>query len=132
MFALAGLEAPEAVTVGVRPKRDNEDPVLEANAGRLTQLNVQEPVGSPVVAAPITEVPPSEQAGPSTAASTPPVIHIEESEDEEEEQLVHKRSRSGGESGEPSKRLRAEDEGTSHGARYCLYLFIISFVCLFF
>ena len=42
LFAVVKLEKPKQVTVGVRPLRENEQPLLEATAGHLTVLG---PVG---------------------------------------------------------------------------------------
>ena len=36
LFAVVKLKEPKRVTVGVRPLRDGEQPILEATAGHLT------------------------------------------------------------------------------------------------
>ena len=41
------LEKPKQVTVGVRPRRENEQPLLEAAAGRLTVFAAGGPEDSP-------------------------------------------------------------------------------------
>ena len=50
------LEKPKQVTVGVRPLRDGEQPLLEATAGHLTVLAQEAPEDSPLAAALVTPV----------------------------------------------------------------------------
>ena len=47
LFAVVKLEKPKQVTVGVRPLRDNEVPLLEATAGHITMLAQDGPEDSP-------------------------------------------------------------------------------------
>lgn len=126
LFSVVQLDDPESVAVGVRPLREGEVPTLEATAGRITQLAVQEPEGSPAVVIPIQGVAPLVQPEPTTTPSTPPVIQIDESEEEEEQQLILKRHRSGGDGAEPSKKPRSEAEEEPPVTGYVLCLFILS------
>ena len=98
------LEAPQRVVVGVRPIREGETPILQATAGRVVQLNIPEPEGSPVAASPVQQVAPVVQAGAEVARTppTPDVVDLGESSEEEgleHSQLIRKRV--------------ADDEGSS-------------------
>ena len=57
LFSVVRLEAPQRVTVGVRPLRSGEIQILQAMAGRVVVLAVPEPEGSPAAVA----VPPLQQ-----------------------------------------------------------------------
>jgi hypothetical protein len=62
LFAVVKLEKPKQVTVGVRPLRDNEEPILEATAGHITVLAQAGPEDSPpivVLVTPVQSVPPT-------------------------------------------------------------------------
>ena len=47
LFAVVKLEKPKQVTVGVRPRRENEQPLLEAAAGHLNVFAAAAPEDSP-------------------------------------------------------------------------------------
>ena len=75
LFAVVKLAKLTQVTVGVRPLRESEAPVLEASAGRLLELAQEEPsdVSQPLVnATPI-------QMAPAQAVVTPEVARAESS-----------------------------------------------------
>ena len=99
LFSVVRLEAPQRVTVGVRPLRSGETPILQATAGRVVDLVVPEPEGSPaaVAAPPLQQVAPNVQPTPEVA-QTPPVqdfVDLDESSEEEEQertQLIRKRA----------------------------------------
>ena len=73
LFSVVNLEMSRSVTVGVRPLREGETPILEATVGRVVDLVVPEAEGSPqvVVAAPMQSVAPPVQQE-LDAAQTPP------------------------------------------------------------
>ena len=109
LFAVVNLEAPRSVTVGVRPLREGETPILQATAGRVVELVVPEPEGSPAVvpASPLQVFPPAQQM--PEAAQTPPVvvpIEVEDSEEEVEELLLKRKATDDAEGS--SKRPRPE------------------------
>ena len=111
LFSIVRLEAPQRVTVGVRPLRSGETPILRATAGRVVDLVIPEPDGSPVVAQPVQQVAPVAQPT-AEVAQTPPVqdfVDLDESSEEDQEgpQLVRKRTSSGE---HPAKKLRFDDE----------------------
>lgn len=54
LFAVVKLEKPKQVTVGVRPLREGETPVMEATAGRTTELAQEGSEDSPPAAALVT------------------------------------------------------------------------------
>ena len=112
LFGLVSMEAPTSVTVGVRPRGDNEPPVLEAANGRLVELNLPEPSDSvaPAVVEPIQQVPHVEAV--AAHPPSPPVVNVEDSEEEaEEEALERRRKRARSEEVEgPVKKLAVEDE----------------------
>lgn len=49
LFAVVKLEKPKQVTVGVRPLREGEQPLLEATEGRLTVLPEVVPENTPLL-----------------------------------------------------------------------------------
>ena len=60
LFGVVKLAKPTQVTVGVRPLRDGETPILEATAGHTMEYAQEEPANaSPVVieATPVRSVP---------------------------------------------------------------------------
>ena len=60
LFAVVKLEKPKQVTVGVRPRRENEQPLLEATAGHLAVLGPAVHEGSPPLqVTPVQSVAPS-------------------------------------------------------------------------
>ena len=74
------LEKPKQVTVGVRPLRDGEQPLLEATAGHITVLAQEGPEDSPPAAALVTPV----QSVPPTGEQSPMIeeAHTESSNSE--------------------------------------------------
>jgi hypothetical protein len=56
LFVVVKLEKPKQVTVGVRPLREGEEPILEATAGHTTVLAQAGPEDSPPAAALVTPV----------------------------------------------------------------------------
>ena len=118
LFAVVRLEKPRSVAVGVRPLGDGEQTILQATAGRVVDLVIPDPEGSPdvIAAEPIQEVAPPVQPGPDAAQPPPPetVIHLEETDSEMEESSPLTRKRASGGYGEgPSKRPRTEAGGSS-------------------
>ena len=72
LFAVVHLEKPKLVTVGVRPLREGETPVMEATAGRTMELDQEEPEDSPQPAlqvTPVQSVPQSREQSPVAAES---------------------------------------------------------------
>jgi hypothetical protein len=115
LFAVVRLENPRSVAVGVRPLGDGEQTILQATAGRVVDLVIPDPEGSPdvIAAEPIQEVAPPVQPGPDAAQPPLPetVIHLEETDSEMEESSPLTRKRALGGDGEgPSKRPRIEVE----------------------
>ena len=53
LFSVMKLEAPQRVTVGVRPLRSGETLILQATAGRVVDLVIPETDSSPVAAPPV-------------------------------------------------------------------------------
>ena len=67
LFAVVKLEKPKRVTVGVRPLRDGEEPILEATAGHLTVYGPVNRLDSPpadVFVPPVQSVPPTVEQSP--------------------------------------------------------------------
>ena len=67
LFAVVKLEKPKQVTVGVRPLREGEEPILEATARRITVFAQEGHEDSPPAAAlvtPVQSVPPSGEQSP--------------------------------------------------------------------
>ena len=112
LFGLVSMEVPTSVTVGVRPRGDDEPPVLEAANGRLVELNILEPSGSvaPAAVEPIQQVPHVEAV--AAHPPSPPVVNVDDSEEEtEEERLERRRKRARSEEVEgPVKKPSLEDE----------------------
>ena len=42
LFSVVGIERPQRMTVGVRPRREDEVPLLEATEGRVVPLVIPE------------------------------------------------------------------------------------------
>ena len=47
LFSVVRLASPKQVTVGVRPLREGEAPILEATAGRTMEFVQEEPENAP-------------------------------------------------------------------------------------
>ena len=70
LFGVVKLSKPTQVTVGVRPLREGEAPILEATAGRIMEYAQEEPanVAPPLlVATPVQNVPSQEVPTPELA-----------------------------------------------------------------
>ena len=120
MFAVVKLEKPKRVTVGVRPLRNDEEPILEATAGHLTVLAPVGHVDSPPAAAlvaPVQSVPPTGEESPvleeAHAESSNSVEILEPVV--EAQGVKRKEASSGGYGAGTSKRRRhiIADEGSS-------------------
>ena len=120
LFAVVKLEKPKQVTVGVRPLRDNVEPILKANVGHTTVLAQDGPEDSPPAAALVTPV----QSVPPTGLQSPVVeeLHTESSdsvevlEPEGSAQGVKRKGASGGYGAGTSKRRRhliADEESSA-------------------
>ena len=120
LFAVVKLEKPKQVTVGVRPLREGEEPILEATAGHTTVLAQDGPEDSPPAAAlvtPVQSVPPSGEQSPVVEE-----LHTESSdsveilEPEGSAQGVKRKGASGGYGAGTSKRRRhliADEESSA-------------------
>ena len=94
---------------------------MQETAGRVLELNIPEPEGSPapVAAPPVQQVPPVAQADAEVARTppTPDFVDLDESSEEEEElehpQLVRKRVADDEGS---SKKLRVDTEASTSSA----------------
>ena len=67
LFSVVKLKEPKRVTIGVRPLREGEQPVLQATAGHLTTFAAVAQQDSPpaaVLVAPVQVVPPTEERSP--------------------------------------------------------------------
>ena len=118
LYDVVNLEVPTSVKVTLRPRGENERPILEATQGRLVDLVLAgADDGSSSAAAPIQQVPPQqepvveeplveeEQGAPQV---TP--IDIEESVEEEDPSKLKRKNARGPDEGEPSKKVRHELE----------------------
>ena len=47
LFQVVNLEQPRLVAIGVRPTGENEEPLMQATDGRVVELHIPTPVGSP-------------------------------------------------------------------------------------
>ena len=115
LFSVVRIEAPQRMTVGVRPRRDDEVPLLEATAGRVVPLDIPESSHSE----PVLNVEPVNQAQPNAEPTaekepTPPFVDLGESSDESEVESLRRIRKRDSDGGEPSKRPRPSAEaGTS-------------------
>ena len=114
LFAFVKLKEPKRATVGVRPLREGEQPILEATAGHLTVFGA---AGDPSVAVPVPSVaPPVEptHVEGSQPASSGSIQILEEGA----ENL--KRKAEAGSSGTTTKRRRhiiADEESSAESER---------------
>jgi hypothetical protein len=112
LFSVVKLAKPTLVTVGVRPLRDGETPILEATAGRTMEYVQEEPVNaSPVVleATLVRNVPTERVQSPKlsrTDSSEGMGILKADSEQEEASQGVKRKKASGDAGAGTSKRRR--------------------------
>ena len=119
LYDVVNLEVPTSVKVTLRPRGENERPILEATQGRLVDLVLAgADDGSSSAAAPIQQVPPQqepvveeplveeEQVAPQVIP-----IDVEESvEEEEDPSKLKRKSARGQDEGESSKKVRHEAE----------------------
>ena len=120
LFAVVKLEKPKQVTVGVRPLREGEEPILEATAGHTTVLAQEGPKDSPPAAAlvtPVQSVPPSGEQSPVVEEKhTESSNNVEILEPEVSTQGVKRKGASGGYGAGTSKRRRhfiADEESSA-------------------
>ena len=110
LFAVVKLEKPKQVTVGVRPLREGETPVMEVITGRTTELAQEGPEDSPPAAAlvtPVQSVPPSREQSPVAEEShTESSNSVQILEPEGISQGVKHKGASGGYGASTSKRRR--------------------------
>ena len=112
LFSVVKLAKPTLVTVGVRPLRDDETPILETTAGRTMELAQEEPGNaSPGVleATSVRSIPSQEMQSPEhsrTDSSEGMGILKADSEPEEASQGVKRKKASGDGGAGTSKRRR--------------------------
>ena len=75
LFAVVKLEKPKQVTVGVRPLREGEQPLLEATEGRLTVLPEVVPENTPPL-----QVTPVQSVAPDVEMAQEEEAHAESSD----------------------------------------------------
>ena len=114
LFSVVRIEAPQRMTVGVRPRRDDEVPLLEATEGRVVPLDIPESSQSE----PALNVEPVNQAPPTTEPvaekePTPPFVDLGESSDESEVVSLRRIRKRGSDGGEPSKRPRLDTDAST-------------------
>ena len=114
LFSVVHLNKPRDVTTGVRPLREDEEPVLQSTAGRLMDMVMEEPEDVPpvvVLATPLQSIP-SAGAQPSEAeilisdsSSEEGIVKIVSETEEETTRIKRKRPAAGDGAG-TSKRRR--------------------------
>ena len=114
LFSVVRIEAPQRMTVGVRPRRDGEVPLLEATEGRVVPLNIPESSQSE----PVLNVEPVNQAQPNAEPTaekepTPPFVDLGESSDESEVESLRRIRKRDSDGGEPSKKPRLNIEAST-------------------
>jgi hypothetical protein len=75
LFAVVKLEKPKQVTIGVRPRRENEQPLLEAAAGHLAVFAAAGPEDSPPL-----QVTPVQSVAPTVEMAHEEEAHAESSD----------------------------------------------------
>ena len=124
LFAVVKLEKPKQVTVGVRPLRENEQPLLEATAGHMTVLgSVGHEDSPPLLVTPVQSVAPAVETAHEEEA------HAESSDSVEilkPEEVARELKRKGEADGSGTSKRRcyligdaessAEEETSAHGA----------------
>ena len=127
LFSVVRLNKPKDVTTGVRPLREDEEPVLESTAGRTMDLILEEPEDIPpvaLVATPLQSMPsasaqPSETELLSSDSSSEVGIIKLVSETEEESTGMKRKRTAAGDGAGTSKRRRhvifGGDESSSEG-----------------
>ena len=112
LFSVVKLAKPTLVTVGVRPLRDGETPILEATAGRTMEYAQEElaNASTPLLeATPVRSVPSQQVPSPElsrTDSSEGMGILKADSDQEEASQGVKRKKVSGGDGAGTSKRRR--------------------------
>ena len=76
LFAFVKLKEPKRATVGVRPLREGEQPILEATSGHLTVFGTVSSPPAPVLVPPVQSVAPAEEDA-----------HVEEAHDTSSESV---------------------------------------------
>ena len=110
LFAVVKLEKPKQVTIGVRPLREGEQPLLEATEGRLTVLPEGVPENtSPLQVTPVQSVAPDVEMAQEEEARTESsdslgILKPEEVLKEEVAQNIKRKGEAG--SSGPKKRRR--------------------------
>ena len=117
LFSVVRIERPQRMTVGVRPRRENEVPLLEATEGRVVPLIVPESSQSE----PALNVEPVNQAPPTAEPvvekePTPPVVDLGESSDESEVESLRRTRKRGSDGGEPYKKPRIDADASTSAA----------------
>ena len=105
------------MTVGVRPRRENEVPLLEATEGRVVPLVIPESSQSE----PALNVEPVNQAPPTSEPvaekePTPPFVDLAESSDESEVISLRRTRKRRSDGGEPSKKPRLDVDASTSAA----------------
>ena len=110
LFSVVKLAKPTQVTVGVRPLKEGETPLLEATAGHTIEYAQEElaNVAQPLLeATPVRSLPSQEVQSPERTDSSEGVgIFKADSDQEEESQGVKRKKVSGGDGAGTSKRRR--------------------------
>ena len=114
LFSVVHLAKPKLVTVGVRPLREGEAPILETTAGRTMEFTQSEPEDVPLVvlaptplrSVPSTNVPPPEMELLSTDSSESIGIIRTRNETDESSSMMKRKRTSGSDGAGSSKRRR--------------------------
>ena len=119
LFAVVKLEKPKQVTVGVRPLREDEQPLLEATTGRLTVLPEVVPENTPPLqVTPVQSMAPEEEAR-TKASDSVEILKPEEVLKEEVAQNTKRKGEAGSSGTKKRRRYLIRDaessaeEGTS-------------------
>ena len=81
LFSIVQLSDPKAVTVGVRPLREGETPILEATAGRVMELALEDEASDegpqiPIEATPINVASPRAQSPDAEGSESSESVHV--------------------------------------------------------
>ena len=114
LFSVVKLAKPTQVTVGVRPLREGEQPILEATAGRLLELAQEESSGG---AQPVVNATPV-QTVPAQVVAEPDPVRTESSDSVR----ILKVDTNSEDENQGAKRKAADDhgEGTSKRRRHTI------------
>ena len=118
LFSVVRIDAPQRLIVGVRPRRDEEVPILEATAGRVVRLNVPESSESePAIdAEPVNQAQPNAEPVPEKEP-TPPFVDLGDSSDEGEVESLRRTRKRDSDGGESSKRPRVDTGASTSSPR---------------